>query len=92
MPLQESSGKVTFLRAHDVGTSWGPPADRIDVEVVTKLDSLPNQAFGFQLRDDAEIAVDRVQADRWVRRTHSAKNSLRDLRPFPFLTFRQMRG
>jgi hypothetical protein len=54
MPLLESSGKLTFLRAHDVGTGWGPPTDFIDVEVVTKLDSLPNQAFGFQLRADDE--------------------------------------
>jgi len=54
MPLLNSSGKLTFLRAHDVGTGWGPSADFIDVEVVAKLDSLPNQAFGFQLRNDGE--------------------------------------
>jgi hypothetical protein len=54
MPLLESSGKLTFLRAHDVGTGWGPPTDFIDVEVVAKLNSLPTQAFGFQLRNDAE--------------------------------------
>jgi hypothetical protein len=53
MALLESSGKVTFLRAHDVGTGWGPPSDYIDVEVVVKLDSSPKNAFGFQLRDDS---------------------------------------
>jgi hypothetical protein len=52
MALLESSGKLTFLRVHDVGTRFGPPADSIDVEVVIKLDSKPNNAFGFQLRND----------------------------------------
>jgi hypothetical protein len=52
MPLLESSGKVTFLRVHDVGTGWGPPSDFIDVEVVCKLDTMPHNAFGFQLRND----------------------------------------
>ena len=51
MPL-EASGKVTFLRVNDVGTGYGPPTDFLDVEVVMMLDSLPNQAFGFQLRND----------------------------------------
>jgi hypothetical protein len=47
-----SSGKLTFLRVHDVGTGWGPPNDFIDVEVVCILDSQPGAAFGFQLRND----------------------------------------
>jgi hypothetical protein len=52
MALLESSGKLTFLRVHDVGTRWGPPNDQIDVEVIVKLDSQPNHAYGFQLRND----------------------------------------
>ena len=52
MALLESSGKLTFLRVHDVGTGFGPPSDFIDVEVVIKLDTRPNNAFGFQLRND----------------------------------------
>ncbi len=52
MALLESSGKLTFLRVHDVGTGWGPPNDQIDVEVIVKLDSQPNNAYGFQLRND----------------------------------------
>jgi hypothetical protein len=52
MALLESSGKVSFLRVHDVGTGFGPPNDFIDVEVVCKLDTKPNNAFGFQLRND----------------------------------------
>jgi hypothetical protein len=52
MALLETSGKLTFLRVHDLGSGWGPPNDAIDVEVVCRLDTMPNNAFGFQLRND----------------------------------------
>lgn len=52
MALVQSTGKLTFLRVHDVGTAFGPPTDRIDVEVVMKLSSQPDRAMGFQLRND----------------------------------------
>ncbi len=52
MALIQSSGKVTFLRVHNVGTRFGPPTDQIDVEVVAKLSSQPARAMGFQLRND----------------------------------------
>jgi hypothetical protein len=52
MALLQSKGKLTFLRVHDVGTSFGPNTDQIDVEVVMKLDSQPDRAMGFQLRND----------------------------------------
>jgi hypothetical protein len=48
-----AEGKLNFLRVHDVGTGWGPPNDFLDVEVVIKLDSQQDRAFGFQLRDDS---------------------------------------
>jgi len=51
--LVQSSGKITFLRAHDVGSGWGAVPDFIDVEVVVKLSTQPNRAMGFQLRNDA---------------------------------------
>jgi hypothetical protein len=51
--LLQSSGKVTFLRVHDVGTGFGPPSDFIDVEVVVQLNTQPGKSFGFQLRNDA---------------------------------------
>ena len=47
----QASGELTLLRVHDRG-GYGPPADRLDVEVIIKLDSKPDMAFGFQLRDD----------------------------------------
>ncbi len=52
MALLQSTGKLTFLRAHDVGSAFGPPSDRIDVEVVMKLNTVPERAMGFQLRND----------------------------------------
>jgi hypothetical protein len=52
MPL-EAAGKLNFLRVHDVGTGFGPPDDFIDVEVVCMLDTMPQNAFGFQLRLDS---------------------------------------
>ena len=55
--LKNSQGRLTFLRAHDVGTAWGPPTDQLDVEVVFMLDSVPSGAFGFQLRIDANQPV-----------------------------------
>ena len=53
MAIVQSSGNLTLLRTHDVGTGYGPPDDQIDVEVVVWLDTMPDYAFGFQLRDDA---------------------------------------
>ena len=55
--LLQSTGKVTFLRVHDVGTGFGPPSDFIDVEVVAQLNSRPGESFGFQLRNDNNRAA-----------------------------------
>ena len=53
MPLQVS-GQLSLLRVHDRGSKYGPPSDQIDVEVVVQFRNRPDDAFGFQLRDDAE--------------------------------------
>lgn len=55
--LRASSGKVTFLRVHDVGTGFGPPSDFIDVEVVMQLNGNNTESFGFQLRNDGNRAA-----------------------------------
>jgi hypothetical protein len=47
-----AEGSIVFLRVHDLGTGFGPPTDFIDGEVVVILDSQPDRAFGFQLRED----------------------------------------
>ncbi|GIE95480.1 hypothetical protein [Paractinoplanes rishiriensis] len=52
-----ATGKVTFLRAHDVGTAFGPDNDQIDVEVVARVSSEPDTAMGFQLRNDGNRAA-----------------------------------
>lgn len=57
MALVQSSGKLTFLRVHNVGTRFGPSSDQIDVEVVMKLSSQPDRAMGFQLRNDSNRPV-----------------------------------
>jgi hypothetical protein len=61
--LQAAQGKITLLRVHDKGSGYGPPQDRLDAEVVVWLDTEPEKAFGFQLRDDADKAVARGMLD-----------------------------
>ncbi len=58
-----AEGRLSFLRAHDVGTKFGPPSDQLDVEVVVQLDSQPGRSFGFQLRTDADEATRRSMLD-----------------------------
>jgi hypothetical protein len=55
--LLQASGKITFLRVHDVGSGFGPPSDFIDVEVVVQISTKPGESYGFQLRDDANRAA-----------------------------------
>jgi hypothetical protein len=50
--LLEKTGKIVFLRAHDVGTAYGPPNDQLDVEAVFILNAFGEGAYGFQLRND----------------------------------------
>lgn len=54
MTLITGKGQPTMLRVHDVGTGWGPDSDHLDVEVVFKVDTMPENAFGFQLRNDSQ--------------------------------------
>ncbi|MBV9174342.1 MAG: hypothetical protein JOZ81_30140 [Chloroflexi bacterium] len=58
--LVNTSGRLTFLRAHEVGTGFGRPPNVLDAEVVFLLDSSPSLAFGFQLRADAETPTRRA--------------------------------
>jgi hypothetical protein len=61
--LQAANGKVTFLRAHELGTKFGPADDQIDVEAVVKLDTHPDLAFGFEMRDDNRGPAHRAMFD-----------------------------
>jgi hypothetical protein len=62
MPIN-TSGTLALLRVHDVGTAYGPPNDQIDVEVVIQFAGRPADAFGFQLRDDANQMARRGMLD-----------------------------
>jgi hypothetical protein len=53
--LLEKTGKIVFLRAHDLGTKYGPPSDQLDVEAVFILNSFGEGAYGFQLRNDDNL-------------------------------------
>jgi hypothetical protein len=53
--LLEKTGKIVFLRAHDLGTGYGPPNDELDVEAVFILHAIADGAFGFQLRNDNNL-------------------------------------
>jgi hypothetical protein len=53
--LLEKTGKIVFLRAHDLGTGFGPPNDALDVEAVFILNTITDGAMGFQLRNDANL-------------------------------------
>lgn len=53
--LLEKTGKLVFLRAHDLGTGYGPPNDELDVEAVFILNAIGDGAYGFQLRNDDKL-------------------------------------
>ena len=53
--LLEKTGKIVFLRAHDLGTGYGPSNDELDVEAVFILNAFGEGAYGFQLRNDDNL-------------------------------------
>src|ERR1700752_643468 len=55
--LLEKTGHIVFLRAHDVGTGYGPPNDFLDVEAVFILNAIGDGAYGFQLRNDNNLTA-----------------------------------
>lgn len=57
MALHQTSGKLNFLRVHDVGTKFGPPTDQLDVEVVIRLTTATDRHMGFKLRSDGSRPV-----------------------------------
>ncbi|MEA2190981.1 MAG: hypothetical protein QOI73_1102 [Solirubrobacteraceae bacterium] len=57
------NGQLSLLRVHDRGTKYGPANDQIDVEVVVQFADKPNDAYGFQLRSDADGPARRGMLD-----------------------------
>jgi len=51
---ENTCGLVSFLRVHQLLSGYGPADDRIDGEVVFKVEGRPDEAFGFKLRDDPD--------------------------------------
>ena len=72
--LLEKTGKIVFLRAHDLGTAYGPPNDQLDVEAVFILNAINEGAYGFQLRNDdnlpARQAMFSLLRDAFVQQSH----------------------
>lgn len=62
--LVAAEGRVSVLRAQDVGQGFGPPGDFIDADVIVQLDSMPGYSFGFQYRLDAQRAARRGMLNR----------------------------
>jgi len=63
MAFIQSSGRITFLRVNEVGGRFGPNNDFIEAEVIFKLDSDENRAFGFMLRADSNLPVREAMLD-----------------------------
>ena len=61
--IHAAEGRLSFLRVHDAGTKFGPPGDQLDVEVVVRLDTRADMAFGFQLRPDSSEATRKGMLD-----------------------------
>ncbi|MFY1631683.1 hypothetical protein ACN27F_00140 [Solwaraspora sp. WMMB335] len=55
MAILRATGKVTFLRVHDLGGGYGPPDDHIDGELIAKVSGAPNHACGTTLRTDSRL-------------------------------------
>ena len=55
MATLRRSGKLTFLRAHELGGGFGPDTDFIDVEAVARITAEPDHSFGFEMQDDARL-------------------------------------
>jgi hypothetical protein len=50
----ETVGRITFLRAHELGSGYGKPPNFLDCEVIVLLAEEPSRAFGFKLRADPD--------------------------------------
>jgi hypothetical protein len=61
--LYAAEGRLSFLRVHEIESKFGPPEDQLDVEVVVRLDTREDMAFGFQLRPDSNEAIRKGMLD-----------------------------
>ena len=61
--LLETVGRITFLRAHELGGGYGKPPNFLDCEVIVLLAEEPFRAFGFKLRADSDGPTRREMFD-----------------------------
>jgi len=61
--LIETVGRITFLRAHELGSGYGKLPNFLDCEVIVHLAEEPVRAFGFQLRADSNAPARREMLD-----------------------------
>jgi hypothetical protein len=62
MGIENVRGKLNFLRVNRRGGAFGPPGDSLDAEVIAKFIGRPNEAFGLQLRNGADLAANEGMA------------------------------
>jgi hypothetical protein len=53
--VKQRTGKISYLRAHENGTGWGPSNDYLDAEVIVRLENDGSRAYGFQLRRNDDL-------------------------------------
>jgi hypothetical protein len=56
-------GSLNFLRVHEVGSGFGPPSDTLNAEVIFSIAQVPDQFFGFQLRNDQNSLAHQAMLD-----------------------------
>ena len=59
----ETVGRITFLRAHELGSGYGKSPNFLDCEVIVLLAEEPVRAFGFKLRADPDEPTRREMFD-----------------------------
>jgi hypothetical protein len=58
MEVTTVKGKITLLRVNE-DSAYGPPNDRLDAEVIVKLENDP-KAFGLKLKPSDKLPVDQA--------------------------------
>lgn len=61
--VRADTGILTMLRAHEIGSGFGPPTDFIDAEIIFQLTGQPGFTYGLNLRADGKEASHRAMLD-----------------------------
>ncbi|RMH17562.1 MAG: hypothetical protein D6698_08220 [Gammaproteobacteria bacterium] len=55
--VTESHGKITVLRSQPQGMEYGSGKNRLDAEVIFKLDKEPGKTFGIRLHEGTDPSI-----------------------------------